>query len=82
MGKTLHLSDWNLATMVEVAHELLWISKSAKDVGHVLRDFRNYVHPHKEFTENLSISGNDVEMFWQVTKLISHQVLASIGRSP
>jgi len=82
MGKALPLAEWNLAKMVEVAHELVWISKSAKDVGNVLRDFRNYIHPHKEYSENLAISEHDVGMFWQVTKLISHQVLASSGKSP
>jgi hypothetical protein len=42
----------------------------------------NYIHPHKEFTENLSILEQDVEMFWQVTKLISCQILGSVGKSP
>lgn len=80
--KTLLLSDWKLVNMVEVAHELGWITKSAKDTGNVLRDFRNYIHPHKEHTDNIVISEEDSKMFWEVTKAISRQVLASVGKSP
>ena len=81
-GKTLPLADWKLVKMVEVAHELAWISKSAMDVGNVLRDFRNYIHPHKELTDGVLISGDDAHMFWEVTKAISRQVLGSVGKSP
>jgi hypothetical protein len=81
-GKTLVLPDWKLINMVEVAHELKWISKSAMDVGNVLRDFRNYIHPHKEYTDAVLILDEDARMFWEVTKSISRHVLASVGKTP
>jgi hypothetical protein len=81
-GTTFALSDWKLVHMVEVAYELGWITKSAKDIGHVLRDFRNYIHPHKEHTDGIQISADDAGMFWEVTKSISRQVLGSVGKSP
>ena len=81
-GKTLGVGDWKLINMVEVAHELTWITKSAKDVGNVLREFRNYIHPHKEHTDGISIVDEDARMFWEVTKAITRQVLASVGKSP
>src|SRR5882672_647716 len=28
------------------AQHIGWISSSAKDVGEVVRDYRNYIHPH------------------------------------
>jgi hypothetical protein len=80
-GRTLPLSGWKLIDMVEVAHELEWITKSAKDVGNVLRDFRNYIHPHKEHTDGILITAEDAEMFWEVCKAISRQVLRSAARS-
>ncbi|MBI4658540.1 MAG: hypothetical protein HY735_06775 [Verrucomicrobia bacterium] len=80
--RTLPLAEWKLVKMVEVAHELGWISRSAKDVGNVLRDFRNYIHPHKEYTDGVAISQDDACMFWEVTKAISRQVLTSVGKSP
>lgn len=81
-GKTLMLPDWKLVNMVDVSHEMKWITKSAKDVGNVLRDFRNYIHPHKEFTDGVSILDEDACMFWEVTKSITRQVLSSVGKSP
>lgn len=81
-GKTLTLPEWKLVHMVEVAHELAWITKSAKDVGNVLRDFRNYIHPHKEYTDGVLILDEDARMFWEVTKSITRHVLASVGKTP
>lgn len=81
-GTVLTLSDWKLVHMVEVAYELGWITKSAKDIGNVLREFRNYIHPHKEHTDGIQISADDAGMFWEVTKSISRQVLGSVGKSP
>lgn len=81
-GSTLGLADWKLINMVDVAHELTWITKSAKDVGNVLREFRNYIHPHKEYTDGVLIVEDDARMFWEVTKSITRQVLASVGKSP
>ncbi len=81
-GKTLALPDWKLVHMVEVAHELTWITKSAKDVGNVLRDFRNYIHPHKEYTDGVLILDEDARMFWEVTKSITRHVLVSVGKKP
>jgi hypothetical protein len=80
--KTLPLPEWKLVHMVEVAHELGWITKGTKDIGHVLRDFRNYIHPHKELTDRVTISCDDIGVFWEVTKAISRQVLNSVGNSP
>jgi hypothetical protein len=71
-----------LVAMVEVAHEVGWITKSVKDVGNVLRDFRNYIHPHKEHTDGVQIGAEDVRMFWEVCKTISRQILASDGNTP
>lgn len=81
-GKTLALSEWKLVRMVDVAHELTWVTKSAKDVGNVLRDFRNYIHPHREYTDGVVILEEDARMFWEVIKSISRHVFASVGKSP
>lgn len=78
VGKPLPLSDWKLVAMVGVGHDLGWITKSAKDVGNVLRDFRNYVHPHKEHTDGVVITDEDARMFWDVCKAITRQVLVSV----
>ena len=53
-----------------------------KDGAFLLRDFRNYIHPHKEYTDGVVILEEDARMFWEVTKSISRHVLASVGKTP
>lgn len=75
--KPLSLSEWTLRHYLDVAHELAWLTRSAKDVGEVLRDFRNYVHPQKEYSHGVVVNGEDASMFWEIVKSLSRQVLAS-----
>ena len=76
-GVTQPLKDWTLKNYIEVAHELGWIGKSAKDVGVVLRDYRNYIHPAKEFSHGITLSSSDTQMFWPVFVTLSKQLLVS-----
>ncbi len=81
-GKTLPLGEWTLISYIEVSHELKWITKSAKEVGSVLREFRNYIHPHKEMADGVVIDASDAEMFWTLTKTMTKQMLASTTVPP
>jgi hypothetical protein len=74
-GSPLGLKDWGLNNYLDVAHELLWISKTTKDVGGVVRDYRNYVHPQKVYSHGVSISSEDAKMLWEIAKSVARQVL-------
>jgi len=74
-GTALSLRDWGLSDFIAVAHELKWISVSAKDVGIVLRDYRNYIHPQKQFSHGIDLAPEDALILWGVTKSISIQLL-------
>lgn len=74
-GKPLMLQEWTLRNYIDVAHELKWISSSAKDLGEVVRDYRNYIHPHKELTHGVHLDEHDARLFWEVAKGISRQLL-------
>ena len=76
-GKALPLKDWSLKHYIDVAHELAWVSQSAKDVGVVLRDYRNYIHPYKELSHGTQLNKHDAMLFWEITKSISKQLIAS-----
>jgi hypothetical protein len=76
-GKTLPLKEWTLRDYIAVAHELGWIRRSAKDVGAVLRDYRNYIHPQKELSHGISIAPEDVEMFWSIFRALTTQIVSS-----
>jgi len=75
--KTLPLKDWTLRNFIDVGHELNWISQSAKDVGEVLRDYRNYIHPYKEYSHGVRLREDDASLFWEISKRIARQVIRS-----
>ena len=76
-GKPLSLKDWSLKHYIDVAHDLGWVSQSTKDVGVVLRDYRNYIHPYKELSHRIQLTMHDATLFWEITKSISKQLISS-----
>ena len=76
-GKTSNYQEWMLDSYIKVAHELNWITESAKDVADVLKEYRNYIHPEKERRHGIVLALNDSSMFWQVTKALVRQLLMS-----
>lgn len=73
-GKQIPIQDWMLRTYIDVAHDLKWITQSAKDIGEVLRDYRNYIHPQKQYSHNVELGEGDALLFWQLTKSIARQL--------
>jgi hypothetical protein len=76
-GKTLNYQEWMLDSYIKVAHELKWITESAKDIADVLKEYRNFIHPEKERRQGVVLALNDSSMFWQVTKALVRQLLMS-----
>lgn len=74
-GTPLKLNEWTLKDYLDVAHELGWITRTTKDIGAVVRDYRNYIHPQKEHSHGINISPEDARMLWQVAKSVARQVL-------
>lgn len=74
-GKTRQLKEWTLKAYLDVAHELGWITQSAKSVGDVIRDYRNYVHPQKQLTSSLRLSKQDADILWEIVKAIARQII-------
>lgn len=75
-GKSIELKEWTLRHYLDVAHELEWISRSTRDIGEVVRDFRNYVHPYKQASHGVKLDSNDARLFWEISKEITRQLLA------
>jgi hypothetical protein len=78
-NRTLPLKEWTLQHYIGVAHELGWITQSAKDVGVVLRDYRNFIHPQKEYSHGVTITRDDTLVLWTVFKSIVVQLLKVEG---
>jgi hypothetical protein len=80
-GKPLKLQEWKLSHYIEVAHAVKWIRQAARDLSVILRDYRNYIHPSKEFNElakGNSIESPDVSTFWAVFKEVAVQIIHSV----
>ena len=78
-GQPKTLTEWTLKNYIDVSHELGWISVSAKDVGEVLRDYRNYIHPFKQFSHAVNLTTDDAHLLWEVSKAVTRQVIKSAG---
>jgi hypothetical protein len=74
-GKKIELNKWTLNIYLDVAHEMTWIGKAAKDVGTVLRDYRNYIHPQKEFSHGVEVSPDDARIFWSIVSALASEIL-------
>jgi len=77
-GRPLPMNTWTLRDYIDVAHDLKWISESAKDVGEILRDYRNYVHPYKQVSHGVTLDIYDAQLFWEISKSITRQLIAKI----
>lgn len=74
-GRIKSLKDWTLWDMIEVADAEKWISVTLKSIGHLLRDYRNWIHPHKELSSGTTLGPDDSQMLWQVVKEMAKQIL-------
>lgn len=77
-GKKAPLQKWTLKDYVDVSHEMGWIRETGRDVGRILRDYRNFVHPAKELSHSIEIKTEDAQLFWVVFKSLANQILKSI----
>jgi hypothetical protein len=76
-GKTRPLQEWTLNSYIDVAHDLGWIGKASRDIGVVLRDYRNFIHPEKELTQGVSVGEADCRMFGVILVALADQIIKS-----
>ena len=76
-GTPLPFSDWTLNDYIEVATEMSWIRKPARDIGKVLRDYRNLIHPERELSSGIVIEIEDAQMFLPIFTQLANQIVLS-----
>ena len=79
-GKVIPLDKWMLNSFIEVGAELAWIRKPAKDIGSILRDYRNFIHPERELRSGFTLVKDDALMFWQIFSQVSQQIITNAGK--
>lgn len=73
-GNPKAFKDWTLAQFIDVACEIELLRLDVKKFSHVLRDFRNYIHPYKQMEENFYPDRHTAELCISVIKLAIHNL--------
>jgi len=76
-GNVRRLNEWSLAQLIDVACDLNLIKLDVKKFSHVLRDFRNYIHPYEQMLSGFSPDPHTAEICFQVLKA----ALADLGKT-
>jgi hypothetical protein len=74
-GHPKHLKEWTLQDYLNVAKELDWITQTIHGISDVVRDYRNFIHPHKQHAEKMFVSPEDAKILWEISKNIARQTL-------
>jgi hypothetical protein len=64
--KVLLFQEWTLKNFIDVAHSLGFLKEDVKKFSHVLRDFRNYIHPYAQMTSRFNPDEHTAKICWQV----------------
>jgi hypothetical protein len=78
-GTVKKIYDWKLAELIDVACEVQDINLDVKKFSHVLRDFRNYIHPFHQMSQSFNPDQHTVDICWQVFKAAFYQLQSKIS---
>lgn len=67
-GRPRSLSDWGLANLIEVGHELGWLQGDVRRYAHSLKESRNIVHPAMQRILKERPDDDTCRMSWEVLK--------------
>lgn len=67
-GKVRPYHEWTLNDLISVAHNIGILKADVAKFSHVLRDFRNYIHPYQQMSERFYPDENTAKICMQVMK--------------
>ncbi|MBV5281531.1 MAG: hypothetical protein JZU53_03760 [Paludibacter sp.] len=76
-GKVKQFHDWTLSQLIETAGELKFLKDDVRKFSHVLRDFRNYIHPYQQVSSGFFPDQNTAKICFQVLKAAIYQLTNS-----
>jgi hypothetical protein len=72
--KTKPFHEWTLVNFIDVSFSLGFLKEDVKKFSHVLRDFRNYIHPYQQASSGFSPDENTAKICFQVLKAAIAQI--------
>ena len=73
-GKPRSFPDWTLKDFIDVAKEIGLIKEDVKKFSHVVREFRNYIHPYEQMSRSFEPDLNTAKICFQVLKAAICQI--------
>ena len=73
-GKVKPYPEWTLSNFIDVAYELNLLKEDVKRFSHILRDFRNYIHPYQQMNSRFNPDEHTAKICWQVLKAAIFQL--------
>ena len=73
-GKVLPHHDWTLSQFIDVAFNIELLHEDVKVFSHVLRDFRNYIHPYQQMSTRFHPDEYTAKICMQVLKAAIYQI--------
>ena len=67
-AKVRPFQEWSLANLIDVAHEVGVLRLDVKKFGHVVRDFRNYIHPYEQMASTFHPDQHTAQICLQVLR--------------
>lgn len=75
-GKVRRFPDWTLNNYIDVAAEVGVLNQDVKKFSHVVRDFRNYIHPYQQMSSHFTPDKQTALICFQVLKAAIYQISA------
>lgn len=66
--------EWTLCDLINVANELEILRKDRKDLSHLLRQYRNYIHPDREMKEKHHPDKHTLDTSYAILKGVVHDL--------
>lgn len=73
-GKNRKFHDWKLNNYIDVASEIGILKPDVKKFSHVVRDFRNYIHPYQQMATQFAPDKHTAMICLQVLKAAIYQI--------
>lgn len=73
-GKVKKFHEWSLSAFIDVARDINLIQHDIQKFSHVLRDFRNYIHPYEQMSSGFSPREHTAKICLQVLKAAIHEI--------
>lgn len=73
-GKVRSFQNWTLKDFIDVSAEVKILGEDVKKFSHVLREFRNYVHPHSQMSTHFFPTEHTAKISMQVLKAAICQI--------